>query len=103
MTIADVKQVTAAVRDNRQVREASQMPVLIEQLFELTADVVGAVPVWLELALWLRQLADERADTGVGDVWTYPGLVRLLELRGAHLAARPSDGEAPEPEQSIGS
>lgn len=84
LTADDLQSVAEAIGSNRQIREASYMPAMVEQLFDKTADLPGALPIWQELSGWLikqSKAAQGEDEDASPDPYSYPGLARLLEQR----------------------
>jgi hypothetical protein len=81
--LEDLCVVHEVLRENDQVRLASGMPPMIEDLFAETVDIPGALNAWQEISDWL--LAQGR-DGDPSDWYAYPELARQVaaaRVRGA--------------------
>lgn len=67
----DLRRIGTTLRTNSQVRAATGMPPAVEQLFDQTCDLPGAIDVWRDLSAWL---ATQGRDGNPDDWYAYPGL-----------------------------
>jgi hypothetical protein len=70
-----LERVLQALKENSDVRMASGMPQLLDDLFEETKDNPGAVPVWKDIADYL---GSNGRDGDPDDWYAYPRLVKKV-------------------------
>lgn len=71
LDLETLREVLAAFRENRQIREASGMPYLTVELLDGTSHIPGGIDAWKELAIWLR---DHAPDDNKAGHYAYPDL-----------------------------
>lgn len=71
MTVDDLRLLRSTLQTNEQVREASSMPPLLEQLYDVTSDVSGAQAEWEDI---VSDLAGKAPDGDPEHYYAYPQL-----------------------------